>query len=90
MVTAGAAMPTAKDIPFEYAGAYWLGADGRRFMSVPLARVVSRVLGRCAHADAEAVGTVARERGRYAVDEQERTDIFECFRWYRVGLDLPE
>ena len=77
-------------VPFEYAGAYWLGGDGRRFMSVPLARVVTRVLGRFAHADAEAVGIVARERGGYDVAEQERTDIFECFRWYRLGLDLPE
>lgn len=77
-------------VPFEYAGAYWLGGDGRRFVSVPLARVVSRVLGRFADADAGAVGSVARERGRYDVDEQERADIFECFRWYRLGLDLPE
>ena len=77
-------------VPFEYAGAYWLGADGRPFLSDPLARVVSRVLGRFAHADAEAVGTVARERGRYATDDEERRDIFECFRWYRLGLDLDE
>lgn len=77
-------------VAFEYAGAYLLGADGQAFLSGPLARVVRRVLGRFAHPDTEAVGTVARERGRVAVDEQERTDIFERFRWYRLGLDIGE
>jgi len=77
-------------VPFEYAGAYLLGADGQALLSGPLARVVSRVLDRFAHPDAEAVGTVARERGKVAVDERERTDIFERFRWYRLGLDIGE
>ena len=52
--------------------------------------VVRQVLGRFAHPDAEAVGIVARERGTFALDEQERTNTFEHFRWYRLGLYIDE
>ena len=77
-------------VPFEYAGAYWLGADGQTIHEPSARSGGESVLGRFAHPDAEAVGIVARERGRYDVDEQERTDIFEHFRWYRLGLDIDE
>jgi hypothetical protein len=34
------------------------------------------------------VGIVARERGRFVRDDEERTEIFSHFRWYRRGIGL--
>lgn len=75
-------------VPFEYTGAYLLGAEGQQFLDADLSRTVGGVLGRFTDPDAEVVGYVARERGRTAVDDLDRLEIFEHFRWYRRGVGL--
>lgn len=77
-----------KGVPYEYTGAYLLGVDGRPFLDDQLASTVVKVLDRFADPDADVVGLVARERGRIAPSDDERSDIFECFRWYRCGIGL--
>lgn len=74
-----------KPVPFEYTCAYLLGQDGRRFSDRPLARSVGIVLDRFDSPDAAVVGLVARENGRVLVDDEDRAEIFELFRWFRLG-----
>ena len=38
--------------------------------------------------DASEIGIVARERGRLLLEDEERSHIFEHFRWYRLGAEL--
>jgi predicted nucleotidyltransferase len=73
-------------VPFEYTSAYLLGVDGRPFLSTQLSQAVGRVLDRFAGPDSEGVAIVGRELGRIAVDEEDRADVFEHFRWYRRGI----
>ena len=75
-------------VPYEYTCAYLLGADGRRFLDKPLSEAVSGVLDRFSDPDADVIGIVAREKGRVVIKDEERTEIFEHFRWYRVGARL--
>jgi predicted nucleotidyltransferase len=75
-------------VPFDYTGAYLLGVDGRSFFDRSLSEIVSRVLDRFADHAADVVGLVARERGLMAVEDDDRVDIFEHFRWYRIGTEL--
>jgi hypothetical protein len=35
-----------------------------------------------------AVEIVTREKGRLVVEDEYRTEIFELFRWYRLGTQL--
>ncbi|MPZ21219.1 MAG: hypothetical protein GEV06_25470 [Luteitalea sp.] len=75
-------------VPYEYTGAYLLGVDGRPFLDPQLAGSVVKVLDRFADPDADAVGLVARERGRILPTDDERAIIFDHFRWYRFGAGL--
>jgi len=75
-------------VPYEYTGAYLLGADGRPFLDAQLAGTVVKVLDRFSDADADVVGLVARERGRIVPTDDERAIIFEHFRWFRFGAGL--
>jgi hypothetical protein len=75
-------------VPFEYTCAYLLGADAQPFLDEPLSQAVTAVLDRFSDPDAEVVGTVAREQGRLVVEDDHRIDIFELFRWYRLGTGL--
>lgn len=72
---------------FEYTGAYLLGIDGRRFLGPELSQAVATVLDRFADSDSEGVAIVAREQGRFVLEQGELEDIFHCFDWYRRGLD---
>lgn len=38
--------------------------------------------------DADVIGVIAREKGRILIEDEEREQIFEHFRWYRLGADL--
>lgn len=73
-------------VPFEYTCAYLLGDDGRRFLDEPLSRATLAVLDRFTDPDADVVGIVAREKGRLVVEDEDRIEIFELFRWYRLGI----
>lgn len=75
-------------VPFEYTGAYLLGIDGRRFLSVQLSQAVGAVLDRFAGPDSDGVAIVAREQGRIAIGEENRVDVFESFQWYRRAIGL--
>lgn len=75
-------------VPFDYTGAYLLGADGHFFLSAPLSATVVAVLDRFAGPDAEGVGIVVFEQGRMGINEDAQADVLEHFRWYRRGLGL--
>lgn len=74
-------------VPFEYTCAYLLGCDGRPFLDQPLRTAVRTVLDRFSDPDAEIVDAVAREEGRILIEDEDRNDIFNYFRWYRLGAN---
>lgn len=73
-------------VPFEYTGAHLLGVDGRPFINGEVARTVGAVLDRFTDPDADPVGMIVHERRRITVED--RRDVFEHFRWYRLGAGL--
>ena len=76
-------------VPYEYTGAYVVGVDAQPFLDEPLSEAVKAVLDRFDDQDAAVIGAVARETGRFIVVEDEhRLEIFEIFRWYRLGTGL--
>jgi predicted nucleotidyltransferase len=75
-------------VPFEYTCAYLLGVDGRRFLDESLGRTAGMVLDRFSNQDADVVLIVAREKGRLVVEDEHRNEIFDLFRWYRLGTEL--
>lgn len=75
-------------VPFEYTCAYLLGQEGRRLSDRPVARSVGRVLDRFDSPDSVVVGLVAREEGRVLGDDEHRMEIFELFRWFRLGTGI--
>jgi len=75
-------------VPFEYTCAYLLGLDGQRFLDAALSNTVRAVLDRFDQPEADVVGIAAGERGRGLVEDEHRTEIFELFRWYRLGTGL--
>lgn len=75
-------------VPFEFTCAYLLGIDARPYLDTPLTRTVAAVLDRFSDPDADVVGIVAREQGRLIPEDDDRLEIFECFRWYRLGTGL--
>jgi predicted nucleotidyltransferase len=75
-------------VPFEQSPAYLLGVDGQVFLGKQLNATVTRVLDRFGDIDADVVDIVLRERGRIAIEENDREDVFEQFRWYRFGVGL--
>jgi predicted nucleotidyltransferase len=75
-------------VPYEYTCAYLLGSDGRRFLDKSLRDIVAGVLRRFSDPDADVIGVIAREKGRILIEVQERGQIFEHFRWYRLGAEL--
>lgn len=72
-------------VPFEHTCAYLLGQDGRPFHDPSLAAAVGGVLDKFVSPDAPIVSMVAREEGSFPLEEDDRTDIFDLFRWFRVG-----
>jgi predicted nucleotidyltransferase len=75
-------------VPYEYTCAYLLGEDGRRYLDDPLERAAAGVLDRIADPDVREIGMVAREMGQLLVEDDDRSHIFEHFRWYRLGAGL--
>jgi len=78
----------SEGVPFEYTCAYLLGVDGRPFLDESLSRTAVMVLDRFSNQDADVVLIVTREKGRLVVEDEYRTEIFELFRWYRLGTQL--
>lgn len=75
-------------VPYEYTCAYLLGADGQRFLDAALRDAVARVLDRFSDSGADVIGAIAREKGRIVIEDEERVQIFESFRWYRLGAEM--
>jgi len=75
-------------IPFEYTCAYLLGRDAQRFCDRPIAGSVGIVLDRLDSPDAAVVDIVGREDGLLIVDDEDRTEIFDLFRWFRLGASV--
>ncbi len=65
-----------------------LGIDARPFLDTAVTQTVAAILEGFTDPDAALVGVVARERGRLLLEDDERADIFERFRWYRLGTGL--
>jgi len=78
----------SEGVPFEYTCAYLLGVDGQRFLDDAVTNTVRTVLDRFDEAEADVVGIAAGERRRGLIEDQHRTEIFELFRWYRLGTGL--
>jgi predicted nucleotidyltransferase len=75
-------------VPFEYTCAYLIGLDGQAFHDEPLTLAVASVLDQFDDPDAGVVDIVAREKGRMFADDRDRLEIFEMFRWFRLGSHL--
>jgi hypothetical protein len=75
-------------VPFEYTCAHLVGLDGRRFLDRPLSEAVRNVLDRFDSPDGDVVGIVAHEKGRLFVEDDDRVEIFEMFRWFRLGSGI--
>ncbi len=75
-------------VPYEYTGAYVVGLEARPFLDEPLSEAVKAVLDRFNDPDATVIGIVARETRGLIVEDEHRLEIFELFRWYRLGTGL--
>ena len=75
-------------VPYEYTGAYVVGVEAQPFLDEPLSETVTAVLDRFDNPDATVIAVVARETGRLIVEDEHRLEVFESFRWYRLGTGL--
>ena len=75
-------------VSYEYTGAYAVAVEAHPFLDESLSETVKAVLDRFDNPDATVIGVVAREEGRFIVEDEHRLDIFELFRWYRLGTGL--
>jgi predicted nucleotidyltransferase len=75
-------------IPYEQTTAYLLGHDGRRFHDPPLVTAITRVLDQFTTQDSVIVFRVAREDGGVRAEAEQRSQVFELFRWFRAGAGV--
>ena len=75
-------------IPYDYTCAHLLGLDARPFLDDSSSSTVKAVLDQLDDPDAELIGTAAAEGGQIYLEDQRRTQVFELFRWYRLGTGL--
>lgn len=75
-------------VPFEYTCAYLLGADCRRFLDPAITAAARAVLDRFESADAGVVGIILRESGRHLPEPASLDEVFQLFRWFRLGAGL--
>ncbi len=74
-------------VPFEFTSAYLLGLDARPFVP-SVAASVRPLLDRFDSPDAAIVGLVASEDRRVLVEDADRLEVFELFRWFRLAAGL--
>ena len=75
-------------VPYEYTGAYVVGVEARPFLDDRVSEAVEPVLDRFDEPDATVVGVVAREAHGLIVEDEHRLEVFDLFRWYRLGTGL--
>ncbi len=74
-------------VPFEFTTACLLGLDARRFVP-SLALSVRPLLDRFDDPDAAIVGLVASEDRPGLLEDADRIEVFEFFRWFRLSAGL--
>ena len=74
-------------VPFEFTPACLLGLDARRFVA-SLAMSIRPLLDRLDSPDAVIVGLVATEDRRVLIEDADRLEVFEFFRWFRLSAGL--
>jgi predicted nucleotidyltransferase len=74
-------------VPFEFTPACLLGLDARRFVA-SLATSIRPLLDRFDSPDAVIVGLVATEERRVLIEDADRIEVFEFFRWFRLSAGL--
>jgi predicted nucleotidyltransferase len=72
-------------VPYECTCAYLLGIDAHPFIDDAIRQTVTTVLGCLDSPDASVLALVARESG-WTLDDDERSVIFERFRWFGLGM----
>ncbi len=75
-------------VPYEYTAAYLVGDEAKPFLDASVSVSVNAVLNRFDSPEATVIGVVAREMGKFIVEDEHRLEIFELFRWYRLGTGL--
>ena len=75
-------------VPYECTCAYLVGVDARSFLDEPVSDATKSVLDRFDNQDAIVIGEVIQETGRFPVEDERRGEVFELFRWYRLGTGL--
>jgi len=79
---------SGEGVPFEYTCAYLIGLDCRRFLDSAVADAARGVLDRFHSEEAAIVRTTAREGGRRLPEPEDLAEIFQQFRWFRLGTGL--
>jgi predicted nucleotidyltransferase len=74
-------------VPFEFTPACLLGLDARRFAE-SVAGTVRSVLDKFGDPDAAIVGLLASEDDRVLIEDEDRVEIVELFRWFRLAAGL--
>jgi len=74
-------------VPFEFTAAYLLGLDARPF-AASVATSIRQLLGQFDSSDAAIVGLVATEDRRVLIEDADRLEVFDLFRWFRLAAGL--
>jgi predicted nucleotidyltransferase len=74
-------------VPFEFTPACLLGLDARCFAE-SVAGTVRPVLDKFGDPDAAIVGLLAGEDERVLIEDEDRVEIVELFRWFRLAAGL--
>lgn len=77
-------------VPFEYTCAYLLGVDCQRFLDPAVRAAARAVLDRFETADSGVVRMILRENGRRLPEPASLNEVFQLFRWFRLGAGLSE
>ena len=78
-------MTITRSLSSEYTCTDLLGGDARGFCDRSGASSVGIVLDKLDSHDPVVVAIVAGEDGRVLVEDEDRAEIFELFRWFSLG-----
>jgi len=73
---------------FDYTCAYLLGLDCQRFLDPAVTATARAVLDRFESADAGVVRMILRESGHHSPEPAALNEVFQLFRWFRLGAGL--